>query len=285
MDKMQHLSYNPLTRVTGRGQEPHSLGLIGHLAIDTIVHPNFEINSSPGGSAAAIATASVQLGIYTSIHSKIGKDFPKEWLTVLENLGVDIFHIEFSDKEKSLHIKFKYDEKHALENIECNDRILTGLKIKTLPRTECVHICPAQPQDQAELVQSAKGGSRKLSISFSDFFIDEYRKKDFLGMFKWSDIDLVFLNEGEVRAMTHEGTPEDMAIKFHKEGVKVVAITLGKKGSLVSDRKGIHNINARDVEVVDPTGCGDSYIGTYMASLTAQKKGSWAALLSDMGRF
>jgi sugar/nucleoside kinase (ribokinase family) len=167
-----------------------------------------------------------------------------------------------------------------------------------------VHICPAQPQDQAELVQSTKGGSRKLSISFSDFFIDEYRKKDFLGMFKWSDIDLVFLNEGEARAMTHEETPEDMAIKFHKEGVKVVAITLGQKGSLVSDGKGIHNINARDVEVIDPTGCGDSFIGgflgqyliskdikkaagmgTYMASLTAQKKGSWAALLSDVGRF
>ncbi len=234
----------------------------------------------------------------------MGKDFPKEWLAVLENLGIDISHIEFSDEKSSLHVKFKYDEKKALEGLEFNDKLLTGLKIDTLPRTECVHICPAKPQDQAELIQSAKGGSRKLSINFSDYFIDDYKKKDFLEVFKWDDIDLVFLNEREARAMTNEETPEEMARLFHKEGVKVVTITLGRKGSLVFDGKNIHNIIARDVEVVDPTGCGDSYIGgflgqylisndiknaagmgTYMASLTAQKKGSWAALLSDMGRF
>jgi sugar/nucleoside kinase (ribokinase family) len=301
---MQRLSYNPLTRVSGQGQEPHSLGVIGHLAIDTIEHTNFQLNSSPGGSAAAIATASVQLGIYTTIHCKVGKNYPKEWLRVLKNLGVDISPLEFSDNEESLHIKFKYNEKHILQGMECNDRALTGLKIDTLPRTECVHICPAQPQDQAELVQRTKGGNRKLSISFSDFFIDDYKKKDFLDVFKWKDVDLVFLNEKQARAMTNEEIPEEMAHTFHKEGVKIVTITLGEKGSLVSDDKNIRNMNARDVEIIDPTGYMDSYIGgflgqylisndikkaagigMYMASLTAQKKGSWAALLSDVGRF
>ena len=304
MDKMQRLPYNPLTRAAFQSQEPHSLAVVGHLAIDTILHPNFEIESSPGGSAAAIATASVQFGIYTSIHSKVGKDLPKEWLTVLENLGVDISNLEFSDKKESLKVKFEYNEKGGLENLECNDRLLTGLKIKSLPRTECVHICPAQPQDQAELVKNLKGVGRKVSISFSDYFIDDYKKKDFLSTIKWNDIDLVFLNEAEAKAISKEKSPEDMARKFHDEGAKVVAITLGKKGSLVYDGKGMHSINARDVEVVDPTGCGDSYIGgflgeylvskdiqkaagmgTYLASLTAQKKGSWAALLSDVGRF
>jgi len=217
---------------------------------------------------------------------------------------VDISNLEFSDKEESLRVKFKYNEKGGLENLECNDRLLTGLKIKALPRTECVHICPAQPQDQAELVQSLKGANRMVSISFSDYFIDDYKKKDFLRTINWNDIEMVFLNEAEAKAISQEKGPEDMARKFHDEGAKIVAITLGKKGSLVYDGKGMHNINARDVVVVDPTGCGDSYIGgflgeylvsrdiqkaagvgTYIASLTAQKKGSWAALLSDGVRF
>lgn len=301
---MQRLPYNPLIKAAFQSQEPHSLAVIGHLAIYTILHPNFEVNSSPGGSAAAIATASVQFGIYTSIHSKVGKDLPKEWLVVLENLGVDIANLEFSEKEESLKVKFEYNEKGGLENLECNDRLLTGLKIKALPRTECVHICPAQPKDQAELVQSLKGVGRKVSISFLDYFIDDYKKKHFLSTIKWNDIDLVFFNEAEAKAMTQEKSPEDMARKIHDEGAKIVAITLGKKGSLVYDGKDMHSINARDVEVVDPTGCGDSYIGgflgeylvskdilkaaglgTYMASLTAQKKGSWAALLSDAVRY
>ncbi|MEE9151287.1 MAG: carbohydrate kinase family protein [Thermoplasmata archaeon] len=285
-------------------QKPHSLGVVGHLAIDNIIHPNFEIGSSPGGSAAAIATASVQFGLYTSIYSEVGKDFPKEWLVVLENLGVDILNIEFSDKEESLRVKFRYDGEGGLENIECNDRALTELKIKALPKTECVHICPGQPKDQTELVQNLKGGSRILSISFSDYFTDDYKKKGFLDMINWKDIEVLFLNEIEGRAMTKEKSPEDMARKFHDEGPKVVVITLGEKGSLVYDGRDMHHRNARDVEVIDPTGCGDSYIGgflgeylvskdiqkaagigTYMASLTAQKKGSWAALLSDGRRF
>lgn len=302
MIKMHRLPYNPLTRAAFHSQEPHSLGVIGHLAIDTIVHPNFEINSSPGGCAAAIATASVQLGIETWIHSKVGKDFPKEWLAVLEKLGVNLSNIEISDKEKSLHVKFKYDGEGDLERIECNEGVLTKLKITALPRTECAHICPAQPQDQAELVQSLKGRGRTLSINFSEFFLDDYRKKDFLDMIGWKDIDIVFLNEAEARAMTHKKALEDMALKFHDEGVKIVSITLGKKGSLVSDGKDTHRTKPRNVEVIDPTGCGDSYIGgflgeylnskdvrkaagmgTYLASLTAQKKGSWAALMSDVG--
>lgn len=301
---MHQLSYNPLTRATNTTQESHSLGVIGHLAIDTIIHPKIEIINSPGGSAAAIATASVQFGAYTTIHSKVGKDFPKEWLEVLENLGVDISNIEFSDKKDSLNVEFKYDEEGNLKSLECNDRLLTQLKINNLPITECVHICPAEPQDQIELVKSVKHGKRIISISFSEYFIEDYKKMDFSDLINWNDVDIVFLNEAEARALTNENNPEDQPSKFFDEGAKVIVITLGKEGSLVYDGNEMHHINARDVKIMDPTGCGDSYIGgflgeylaskdiqkaagkgTYMASLTAQKKGSWAALLSDVGRF
>ncbi|UCG70507.1 MAG: carbohydrate kinase family protein [Thermoplasmata archaeon] len=301
---MQRLSYNPLTRLTIHSGESHSLGVIGHLAIDTIIHPSFEIKRSPGGCVAAIATASVQFGIYTSIHSRVGRDFPKEWLEVLENLGVYISNPEFSDKENSLNVKFRYNENGDLKSLECNDRLLTQLKIDNMPKTECVHICPANPQDQAELIKSVKHGKRILSINFSEYFIDDYKKTDLSDLMNWKDIDIVFVNEAEARAMTNEKGPEDMASKFFDEGVDVVLITLGKKGSLVYEGKEMHSINAREVDAMDPTGCGDSYIGgflgeylaskdirkaagigTYIASLTAQKKGSWAALLSDVGRF
>jgi sugar/nucleoside kinase (ribokinase family) len=301
---MQRLSYNPLTRSTKATSEPHSLGLIGHLAIDTILHPKIEIRNSPGGSAAAIATASVQLGTYTSIHSNVGKDYPKEWLEVLENLGVDISNIEFADKLDSLAVEFIYDEKGDLKSLECNDRLLTQLNINNLPRTECVHICPAEPQDQIELVKSVKHGKRIISMSFSEYFLEDYKKMKFSDLINWSDIDIVFLNEEEAMAIINEKNPENQALKFFDKGAEIVVITLGKEGSLVYDGNEMHHINARDVKVMDPTGCGDSYIGgflgeyltskdiqkaagmgTYMASLTAQKKGSWAALLSDVDRF
>lgn len=301
---MHRLPTNPLTKADYHRHRPHTLAVIGHLAIDSIVHSDFEVPSSSGGSAAAIATASVQLGIVTSIYSKVGKDFPSQWLVVLERLGVDISRIEISDKKETLHIKFKYDKKGNLKKIECNDKNLTKLEIKALPKAECIHICPMEPRSQVEILQNSKDHGDILSISFSEFFNEDYKNMNFLDIMDWSQIDIVFANEPEAKAITKEKKYEEMAYKFFDCGVPIVVITLAKKGSIVYDGREVQNINARDVKVIDPTGCGDSYIGgflgeylisrdirkaagtgTYLASLTAQKKGSWAALLSDAGGF
>lgn len=299
---MQRLDYNPLKRASLQSRGKHSLGIIGHLAIDTIIHPNFTVGPSPGGSACAIATASVQFGIETSIHSKIGSDFPREWLSVLNYLGVDISNIQILNKEKSLTVKMKYNEKGDLKGIECNDSPMIELDYQTLPKSECVHICQGKLKNQVELVKRLKGTSGILSISFSELFNDEYSKENFFENMDWGTTDIVFANEQEASAITKENEPEEMVKKFIDGGVKIPVITLGQKGSVVYDGENIHQVEARKVKIIDPTGCGDSYIGgflaeymksrdiqkaagmgTYLASLTAQKKGSWAALMSDVG--
>jgi sugar/nucleoside kinase (ribokinase family) len=281
-------------------EKEHSIAIIGHMAMDTIIHPGFTIESSPGGSAAALATAAVQFGIYPSIHSLIGHDFPKEWLRVLEALGVNISNIDFLEKEDSLKINYKYDDK-GQAIIQCSDAVNRTISPETLPKTDGIHVCPMQPKDQVDLVK--RYGKREvLSVNFSEYYTHEYEKMKLLDVMDWEALNIVFANENEGKAITEEENPEDMARKFHEAGVDVVVITRGEKGSLVFDGEDMHHVEARKVEVMDPTGCGDSYIGgflgeflgsrnllkaavagTYMASLTAQKKGSWAALIADVG--
>jgi sugar/nucleoside kinase (ribokinase family) len=299
---MQPSLYNPLIKAEFGRQEKQSLGVIGHLAKDEIVHPDLGLRTLPGGSAAAVATASVQLGIRTSIHSKVGKDYPSEWLSVLDNLGVDISKVEVSEEKETLKVKIIYDENGETELIECSDVVSESLNIKTLPRTDSVHICPIQPPEQRELVQKLKGHCDILSISFSEYFIKDYNKEGFFDDSSLKDVDILFANDKVAHALTREDKPEDAASKLHSKDVDVVAITLGKNGSLVFDGKEVHTIAAMEVPVIDPTGGGDSYIGgflgeyliskdarkaggmgTYLASLTVQKKGSWAALVSDVG--
>lgn len=299
---MQPLSYNPLTRSQISTGGSHSLAVIGHLAIDTIIHPDFKLENVPGGSSAAVATASVQLGIDCSIQSMIGKDFPSEWLSVLDSLGIDISSIEISKKEKSLNIKMIYHKNWELDKIEISNKMKEGLKVLSMPRTEAVHICPQSPEDQIELVKNLRKKSEILSINFSEYYNKDYQETDFFNSIDWNDLDLVFLNDKEAKAMTSEKNPEKMAKKFLDSGVNVVAITMGKKGVLVLNENEMIRAGAQDVKVIDPTGCGDSFIGgflgeylksrnikkaqgmgSYMASLTAQKKGSWAALMTDVG--
>jgi sugar/nucleoside kinase (ribokinase family) len=297
---MQGINFNPLTRASFASQESHSLAVIGNLAIDTIIHPDFQLEKVPGGSAAAVATASVQLGIDTSIQSKVGGDFPSEWLVVLENLGIDISSVKLEDKEKTLQIKMEYGKEGDLKNITYNDKIKEGLNVSAMPKTEAVHICPAPPSNQAELVKSLKNRGEILSINFSECHLDELQKEDFFNTIEWKNLNMAFFNKKEAQAISKESEVHEMVRKFHDAGVDVVSITLGSEGALVFDGQEMFRSKALDVEVVDPTGCGDSFIGgflgeylktknvqnaqgmgTYMASLTAQKKGSWAALITD----
>jgi sugar/nucleoside kinase (ribokinase family) len=299
---MEPLSYNPLTRSQVSGGESHSLAVIGHLAIDTIIHPDFRLESVPGGSSAAVATASVQLGIDCSIQSTIGRDFPSEWLVVLDNLGIDISSVEISKQEESMKIKMIYQKNWELDKIEISHKMKEGLKVLAMPRTEAVHICPAPCEEQIELLKNLRKKSEILSINFSEYYNKDYEEMDFFNVMDWNDLDLVFLNKKEAKAMTSEINPEKMAQKFLDSGVDLVAITMGKKGVLVLNENEMIRAGAEDVELTDPTGCGDSFIGgflgeylksrnikkaqgmgSYMASLTAQKKGSWAALMTDVG--
>jgi sugar/nucleoside kinase (ribokinase family) len=186
--------------------------------------------------------------------------------------------------------------------MEIRNPMKERVSLLKMPRTEAVHICPEVPANQLELVKQLRKKSELLSINFSEYYNKEYEEGDFFNTMDWKNIDLVFLNEREAKAMTKEQAPEKMANKFLDSGVDLVAITMGKKGVLVQNEREIIHAGAIDVKVVDPTGCGDSFIGgflgeylksknvkkaqgmgSYMASLTAQKKGSWAALMTDVG--
>jgi sugar/nucleoside kinase (ribokinase family) len=302
LDNMHRQAANPLIRASFSSQDTHSLAIIGHLAMDTIVHSDFKLDKSPGGSTAAIATAASQLGIDCSIQSEVGRDFPSEWLSVLDNLGIDLSQVDIAEKGESLHVTMNYDDKRKLVKIQCNDKVNDLVKIRAMPRTEAVHICPAKPDNQAELVKKLTDRGEILSVNFSEYFLKDLMKKDFLKTFPWNALNCAFLNRKEAKAVTGLDDPKEMASSIQAEGVDVIVITLGEEGSLVFDGDTLHRMEARDVEVVDPTGCGDSFVGgflgeylkskdikrsagmgTYLASLTAQKKGSWAALMTDVG--
>lgn len=297
---MHSLTTDPLMRLGPESEQKRSLAVIGHMAIDTIIHPGFIIESSPGGSAAALATAAVQFGISPSIHSQIGNDYPKEWLRVLEALGVNISGIEFLEKEESLRVNYNYDGDGQAQ-IQCSDAVKRSFFPENIQKTDALHICPMQPANQVELVK--KYGKRDMiSINFSEFFLNEYEELDINDLMDWEYINVVFANDREGKAVTGMEKPEEMAKTLYDSGVDITAITLGSQGSLIFDGEDAHRIDAQHVEVLDPTGCGDSYIGgfmgefmgsrdirraggagTYIASLTAQKKGSWAALIADVG--
>ncbi len=73
------------------------------------------------------------------------------------------------------------------------------------------------------------------------------------------------VNETEMETITGEKEPRKAALLLHRWGVKEVCITLGSEGSLIYMDGTFHEIPAyRPREIVDATGCGDTYSAGYL---------------------
>jgi len=81
-------------------------------------------------------------------------------------------------------------------------------------------------------------------------------------------VDMLILNDGEARMLTGKWNLRDCADVLLKTGPSYVIIKKGEHGALLFSKKGIFIVPAYPVlRLVDPTGAGDSYAGTFMGYL------------------
>ena len=103
----------------------------------------------------------------------------------------------------------------------------------------------------------------------------------------WKDMDVVLpyvdmikLNEHEMRAIMQLNNPKTVAEKLASYGIREVIITLGSYGSLIYADKTYYEIPAYPPQkIVDATGCGDTYSTGYLYMR------SQGASFQEAGRF
>ena len=78
-----------------------------------------------------------------------------------------------------------------------------------------------------------------------------------------SDIALPGLDDA--RQLTGVDRPEDVCAFYLALGCKVVALTMGKSGTMVATPERREVIPARPVAAVDATGAGDTFDGAFLA--------------------
>lgn len=94
-------------------------------------------------------------------------------------------------------------------------------------------------------------------------------------------------NELEMVVLTGQSEVVNAARQLHAWGVKEVLITLGSLGSVIYDGQTFHKIPAYTPrEVVDATGCGDTYMTGYLyqraKGASIEEAGRFAAAMSTL---
>jgi sugar/nucleoside kinase (ribokinase family) len=82
-------------------------------------------------------------------------------------------------------------------------------------------------------------------------------------------VDHLLPNEEQLGDLFGTRDPLDAARQAVAAGAGVVVVSLGADGCLVVDANGHHHVPARQVEVVDTTGCGDGLCAGYLRGLTS----------------
>jgi len=241
---------------------------IGHAVIDRIIYPDGREKVLPGGSAPAVATSAVQLGLETGIVSAVGPDFPKNWITDLEYYGINTSGIANIEGE-STRIDYYYNEKGDATSIELEEGVSERLGPSMVPDSYkgafFAHICPMPPPLQSKFIGAMDGKASLVSLDFNQTYAKIYEKKGIKGFPRLGSVDLAFPNEFEARALVGKDDLEACAEEFHAQGVGCVVITIGTGGCIVYDGVNLHTIPSLNLSITDPTGCGDAFIGGFLA--------------------
>lgn len=262
------------------------VAVVGHFSIDSISLPD---RPNPfvvlGGSAAYVSFAARRLDARVAVVSKVGSDFPEAYRWWLSQEGVDLSGVAKTENGHTTCYELKY-------NSDLSDRVLrlknraSPITVEDLPnplKAKAIHIAPIAGEITYEVAEKLRNCTEVLSLDPQGLLrnFDEngnitncsLKEKRILGL-----IDIYKSSSNEIKAVT-DMTDLDSAIKGVRDcGVKIVIVTLGANGAVVSVEDTIHNVPAYKPEkFVDPTGAGDAFIGGFLAEYVRGEDCSWCA--------
>lgn len=121
-------------------------------------------------------------------------------------------------------------------------------------------------------IAAAKGAGRKVAFTLSDTFVIDRHRDDFLALIEEGQIDILFSNENEIRALA-ETDDFEAALAAFAPKVPLLISTRSEQGAVALHNGARYTVAAMPVEnVVDTTGAGDLFAAGFLAALVEGKE-------------
>ena len=247
--------------------------IVGSVAYDSVASPLGHVKDALGGSAT-------YAGLACSFHSKrlslekvglvgvVGQDFSEKDRLLLSNSGLDLQGIETAEGDTFRWSGSYHGTMAEAQTHETHLNVFEHFEPK-VPETHrspqitfCANLHPAL---QASVLQQAS--PRRLSMLDSMNLWIDIAKDSLLDVMR--SVDLVIINDGEVRMLADDENLVRAARKvLEMIGVKTLVVKRGEHGVIAFHGEDIISLPAFPTEqVVDPTGCGDTFAGSIAAHL------------------
>ncbi len=227
----------------------------------------------PGGSAANIAADCSMLGIKASYIGILGKDFSASiCIGDLKNRGVDVSNVIQTDADGTAYSVILRTEwgkdRSILAYKGANDLLKPEnvkeelfKEIKAFAWTSLTTEAGCQAIEKAITLTKNYGGKVYAAPSMSIIKNNPKWAKILI-----SNSDVVSLNKDEAQEFTKRDDTTQMIQVFIEAGVKLISITDGEKGSIISDGKTVVNSSVFEIVAEDTTGAGDAFLSGILFS-------------------
>ena len=244
------------------------LVIVGTVAFDAIETPFGKTDKILGGAATYIGLSASNFGVDGAIVSVVGGDFPKKYISMLEDKGMNVEGLEIVEDGKTFFWSGKYHN-----DMNSRDTLTTELNVlaefnpvvpNAYRNAEVVMLGNLHPMVQMGVINQMDD-PKLIVLDTMNFWMDcalEELKQVI------AKVDVITINDEEARQLSGEYSLVTGAKKIMKMGPKYVVIKKGEHGALLFHEDDIFFAPALPLaEVFDPTGAGDTVAGGFSGFL------------------
>lgn len=247
---------------------------VGHFSIDSIFLPD---RKTPfvvlGGSTAYVSLAARRLESRVAAISKVGGDFPEAYRWWLDQEGVNLSGLKKVETASTTRFELKYSTDLSERTLHLKSKA-PSIDADDLPnplKAFAIHVAPIAGEVTYEIVEKLKSHADVLSLD-PQGLVRRFDEGGNISMGSLVDsriLDLINVyksSQSEIQAVTGQTDLVSAVESVHNHGVKIVIVTLGSKGALLSVEGTRYDVPACvPAKLVDPTGAGDAFISGFLA--------------------
>lgn len=257
---------------------------VGEVLIDMISEDygdDFECSTYKkyfGGSPANIAMNTKRLGISSLIASAVGKDSLGNFLiNHLQRAGIDTSYVEKLDYSTSMVLVTKSKKspvpifyRDADYHLNYDEKLEEAIRNSKIVHFSCWPISKEPSRGTVEkIIEEARKNNNLICFDPNYHPMIWEKEEDGIAYVKSviGKVDIVKPSEDDAERLFGKDTPENQIDKFIKLGAKLVIMTLGKEGAIVSNGIETTRFSSMAAEVVDTTGAGDAFWSGFYAGI------------------
>ncbi len=241
--------------------------ILGSIALDSLETPFGKRKDVLGGSVSYASVAS-SLFSETNIVGVVGKDFPQQYIELLESKGINVEGLERANGKTFRwdgYYEYDMNQAHTLDT-QLNVFADFCPKIpESYKDSKFIFLANIHPSLQMNVLEQFKNPNFVM-LDTMNLWINTTQEELQKVI---SKVNLLLLNDAEARQLCKTPNLVEAARKLLMQGPSYVIIKKGEHGALLFTKAGeIFSAPAYPLEIIkDPTGAGDTFAGGFIGYL------------------